>query len=85
MENLKVLIVDDEYLIRNLLKKRINWEEYGMTIVGEASNAHQALDMVDELVPDIIFTDICMPFIDGIEFSRMVIEKYPEIKIVIVT
>jgi Response regulator receiver domain./Bacterial regulatory helix-turn-helix proteins, AraC family. len=85
VENLKVLIVDDEYLIRNLLKKRINWEEYGMTIVGEASNAHQALDMVDELVPDIIFTDICMPFIDGIEFSRMVIEKYPEIKIVIVT
>lgn len=85
MELLKVLIVDDEYLIRNLLKRRINWEEQGMTIIGEASNAHEALDMVDELKPDIIFTDICMPFIDGIEFSGMVIEKYPEIKIVIVT
>lgn len=85
MEPIKVLIVDDEYLIRNLLKKRINWEEHDMRIVGEASNAHEALDMVDELRPDIIFTDICMPSLDGIEFSRIVIEKYPEIKIVIVT
>jgi two-component system response regulator YesN len=85
MENLKVLIVDDEYLIRNLLKRRINWEEQGMTIIGEASNAHEALDMVDALRPDIIFTDICMPFIDGIEFSSMVMEKYPEMKIVVVT
>jgi two-component system, response regulator YesN len=85
MERLKVLIVDDEYLIRNLLKRRINWEELGMAIVGEASNAREALDMVEALKPDIIFTDICMPSIDGIEFSGMVIEKNPEIKIVIVT
>lgn len=85
MEKLKVLIVDDEFLIRNLLKKRINWEEHGMTIIGEASNAHEALNMVDKLKPDIIFTDICMPSIDGIQFSGMVFEKYPGIKIVIVT
>ncbi|HEX2927870.1 MAG TPA: response regulator [Ruminiclostridium sp.] len=85
MDQLKVLIVDDEYLIRNLLRMQINWEEQGMTIVGEAANAHEALDMVDELMPDIIFTDICMPFIDGIEFSGIVFEKYPDIKIVVVT
>lgn len=85
MEQLKVLIVDDEYLIRNLLRMQINWEDQDMTIVGEAANAHEALDMVDELMPDIIFTDICMPFIDGIEFSGMVFEKHPDIKIVVVT
>lgn len=85
MEQLRVLIVDDEYLIRNLIRRRINWEEQGLSIVGEAANAHEALDMVDELLPDIIFTDICMPFIDGIEFSGMVVEKHPDIKIVIVT
>ncbi|OCN02637.1 two-component system response regulator [Clostridium sp. W14A] len=85
MEQIKVLIVDDEYLIRNLIRKRINWEEQGMTIVGEASDAHEALNMVDTLRPDIVFTDICMPFIDGIEFSRMVTEKHPAIKIVIIT
>ena len=85
MTNLKVLIVDDEYLIRNLLKLRINWDEYGMTVVGEASNAREALDMIDEYMPDIIFTDICMPYMDGIEFSKIALERYPDIKILILT
>lgn len=85
MGQLKVLIVDDEYLIRNLIRNRINWEEQGMLIVGEASNASEAFDQVATLQPDIIFTDICMPFVDGIEFSRMIREKYPLIKIVIIT
>lgn len=85
MGQLKVLIVDDEYLIRNLLRLRMDWEQQGMMIVGEASNAHDALDLVDELRPDIIFTDIYMPVINGIEFSEMVLEKYPNIKIVVVT
>lgn len=85
MDNIKVLIVDDEYLIRNLLKMRIKWDEFGMEIAGEASSAREALDMLDDLVPDIIFTDICMPFMDGIEFSRQAVERYPHIKIVIIT
>ncbi|WP_410771378.1 response regulator [Fontibacillus sp. BL9] len=85
MGKLKVLIVDDEHLIRNLLRMRIDWEKQGLMIVGEASNAHEALDMVDELRPDIIFTDIYMPYINGIEFSGKVLEKYPDIKIVVVT
>ncbi|MFA9381095.1 MAG: response regulator [Acetanaerobacterium sp.] len=84
-KNLKVLIVDDEYLIRNLIRMRINWEEQNMTIIGDAANAHEAFPMVDQYKPDIIFTDICMPFMDGIEFSRVVFEKYPHIKIVVVT
>lgn len=85
MDKLKVLIVDDEFLIRNLLKKRIDWEKQGMTIVGEASTAREALDLVDKLKPDIILTDICMPSVDGIQFSELVLKKYPETKIVIVT
>lgn len=85
MGKLKVLIVDDEYLIRNLLRMRIDWEEQGLMIVGEASNAQEALDMVDKQKPDIIFTDIYMPNINGIEFSSRVLNKYPDIKIVVVT
>lgn len=85
MGQLKVLIVDDEYLIRNLLRMRIDWGQQGMMIVGEASNAQEALELVDEQRPDIIFTDIYMPMINGIEFSEMVLEKHPNIKIVIVT
>ncbi len=85
MANLKVLVVDDEFLIRNYFKKRICWEDLGMEIAGEASSAREALDLVDQIIPDIIFTDICMPFMDGIEFSKTVVEKYPHIKIVVVT
>lgn len=84
-KDLKVLIVDDEYLIRNFLKLRIKWKNYGMKIVGEASNTREALDMVDEYMPDIIFTDICMPYIDGIEFSEIVLKRYANIKVVIIT
>lgn len=82
---LKVIIVDDEYLIRNLIKMKVDWEEVSMEVVGEAGNAEQALELVEQLNPDIIFTDICMPSMDGIEFSRRVVEKYPHIKIIIVT
>lgn len=82
---LKVLIVDDERLIRNLLKIRINWQELGMEIAGEAASALEALTRIDEIVPDIIFTDICLPRMDGIEFSRVVTEKYPHIRIVVIT
>jgi two-component system response regulator YesN len=85
MENLKVVVVDDEFLIRNYFKRRICWEELGMEIAGEASSAREALDLIDQIIPDIIFTDICMPFMDGIEFSKAVVEKYPHIKIVVVT
>lgn len=82
---LKVIIVDDEYLIRNLIRMKVNWEEVNMEMVGEAGNAEQALELVDKLKPDIIFTDICMPAMDGIELSRRIVEKYPYIKIIIVT
>ncbi|WP_366347225.1 response regulator [Paenibacillus amylolyticus] len=85
VEPLKVLIVDDEYLIRNLLRMRIDWEQQGMSIVGEASDAVEALDQVELLRPDIVFTDIYMPKMDGIELSGILMQRYPNIKIVVVT
>ena len=85
VEPLKVLIVDDEYLIRNLLRMRIDWEQQGMTIIGEASDAEEALNQVELLRPDIVFTDIYMPKMDGIELSGILMERYPNLKIVVVT
>jgi two-component system response regulator YesN len=82
---LNVLLVDDEYLIRDLLKKCIDWKSLGMQIVSECSSAQEALDFIEQTVPDIIITDICMPFMDGIEFSEIVLEKYPHMKIIILT
>lgn len=82
---LKVMIVDDEELVRGLLKISVDWNEMGMVITGEASSGAEALKMIEDNMPDIIFTDVCMPFMDGLELSRQVIEKYPQIKIVVLT
>ncbi|MFP3153889.1 response regulator [Lachnospiraceae bacterium ZAX-1] len=84
-EMLKVLLVDDEYLIRNLIRMRIDWEANGLVIVGEAQNAKEALALIEQHKPDILFTDVCMPHTDGIELSRIALEKHPNIKIVIIT
>lgn len=82
---LKVMIIDDERLVRDLLKACIDWAELGMTITAESGSAVEGLELVDKLIPDIIFTDICMPVMDGLEFSRKVLKKHPGIKIVILT
>ena len=82
---LRVMIVDDEALIRKLIRMRVDWSALHMEIAAEASSAGEALAMLDSVQPDIIFTDICMPTLDGIAFSRMVIERNPAIRIVIVT
>ncbi len=84
-EQYKVLIVDDESLLRNLIRMSIDWEGNGMTVVGEAGSAQEAFPLVEELTPDIIFTDICMPVMDGIDFARAVMEKHPRIRIAVVT
>lgn len=84
-EKLKMLIVEDEEHVRELLKVCVSWDELGVEIVGEAGSGLEGLEMVKVLKPDIVFTDICMPFMDGIEFSRNVMEVLPKTKIVVVT
>lgn len=82
---IKVLIVDDEHLVRSLLKRCIDWNSIGMEIIGEATSGEDAKDLVDKYQPDLVFTDICMTNIDGIEFADSVIKKYPYIKVVIIS
>jgi len=84
-DKLRVMFVDDEHLVRILLRNCIDWEEIGYEVVGEAANAHDALEMLENLQPDVIFTDINMPFMDGLDFGRIVFEKFTNIKIVILT
>jgi two-component system response regulator YesN len=81
----KILLVEDEEGTRKLLRIIINWETYHMKIVAEASNGRQALNMIDEVDPDILITDIRMPIMDGIQLAREVREKYPQIKVVMIT
>ncbi|MFC5531453.1 response regulator [Cohnella yongneupensis] len=82
---IKIMLVDDEVLIRDLIKNRIRWAELGMEIVCEASSAREALALVERYEPDIIITDICMPVMDGIELSAQVLAGRPHVKIVVLT
>lgn len=81
----KVLIAEDEFIMRQGIKHMINWESEGFTIVGEATNGKEALDLIEEVRPNIIISDIVMPILDGVDFSKIVQKKYPEIQIVILS
>jgi two-component system, response regulator YesN len=81
----KVLIVDDEILIRQGIKHYLNWEKEGLTIVGEASNGQEALDLIERTNPHIVVTDIVMPIMDGEQLTRMVKEKYPHIEVIVLS
>lgn len=82
---LKVLMIDDEKLVRQMAIRCIDWEEIGLQIAGEASSARMGREMIEELHPDIVFMDVRMPGMDGLTCSRLVLEQYPHIKIIILS
>ncbi|MHA7967543.1 response regulator [Paenibacillus sp. CAU 1782] len=81
----RVLIVDDEILIRQGIKHFMNWEQEGFQIVGEASNGIEALRMIQELSPHIVITDIVMPLMDGEELTKEIKSKHPEIEVIVLS
>lgn len=80
-----VIVADDEEEIRSALVKTIDWNSLGFRLVGEASNGAEALDLTEKLCPDLLITDIMMPFIGGIELARQVREVRPSTQIVFLT
>jgi YesN/AraC family two-component response regulator len=82
---IKVLIIDDEEIIREGLKLTINWEEMDCTIVGEAEDGEEGLNLINSLQPDIIFTDIRMPSLDGLEMICKIKQLKKSCKIIILT
>ena len=81
----KVYLVEDEIIIRQSIKNSIEWEKEGYEFVGDASDGELALPVILKEKPDILITDIRMPFMDGLELSRMVKAELPDIKIVILS
>ena len=82
---IKVLLVDDEIAIREGIRNSFPWEESGYTLVGEAPDGEIALPMIMDENPDIIITDIRMPFMDGLELCRQVKQRMPWVAIVILS
>lgn len=85
MDQYKVFLVDDEEEVIRVIMKKINWEEIGFSVVGYANNGVKALEMMEEIQPDVVMTDIKMPFMDGVELSRRIRREYPAAKILFFT
>ena len=81
----KVLVVDDEILVRQGIKHLLHWEQNGFQIVGEASNGKEALALIEELEPQIVLTDIVMPVMDGEELTRIIKTSWPEIEVIVLS
>ncbi len=82
---LKVFLVEDEFVVREGIKNNINWEQAGYQFVGEASDGELAFPMIQKLRPDIVITDIRMPFMDGLELSKLIRKDFPWMEIIILT
>lgn len=76
-----IVVADDEEELRRAILRRIPWEEIGFSVVGEAENGIEALELVERLEPDLLLTDIRMPFVSGIELARQVREIRPATQI----
>ena len=76
-----IVIADDEVALRQAMIKRIDWKSIGFEVIGEAENGVEALELVERLEPDLLLTDIKMPFISGINLARKVREIRPAMQI----
>ena len=85
MRKYRVMIIDDEMAARKLMRVSIGWESLNMEVVGEAASGIEAINVIDEMKPDIAFVDISMPFMNGIEFTEVATARYPKLVIIIMT
>lgn len=82
---IKVFLVEDETIIRQGIKNNIDWRSNGFELVGEAGDGEYAYPMILKSQPDILLTDVKMPFMDGLELSRLVKKALPRTKIIVIS
>ena len=82
---IKVFLVEDEFVIREGIKKNIDWEGHGYEFCGEASDGELAYPLIKKEKPDIVITDIRMPFMNGLELSKIIKKEMPWIEIIILS
>ena len=81
----KALLVDDEALTREAISENIPWKDLGFELIASCENGQEAMERMKETVPDLLLTDIYMPYVDGIELARYVYENHPDMKTVIIS
>lgn len=85
MKKLRVLLVDDEIMIREGFKRLFDWEEYGCEVVGEAADGMEALSKIDSMVPDLVIMDINIPIMNGLKVIQASRAKHPDMAFIIVS
>lgn len=78
MQKFKILIADDEYWTREKLRRMIDWQSYGLTLLEPAQDGEEVLSRMEEERPDILITDINMPYLNGVDLLKEVQNKYPD-------
>ena len=81
----RVFLVEDESLIRQGIKNLIPWDDYGFFFAGEAADGELAWQQIQKETPDIVITDIRMPFMDGLELSRLIKRNFPQVTVIILS
>lgn len=79
----KVLLADDEKEIRQGIIQKIDWEANGFILAGDASNGREALELAEKIHPDVVMTDIKMPFMSGLELGEILAVEMPLTKLVL--
>ena len=82
---LKVFLVEDESIVREGLRNNIMWQQDGYRFAGEAGDGEMALPLIRKVQPDLLITDIKMPFMDGLALARIVSSEFPQMKILIIS
>ena len=82
---IKVFLVEDEFVVRQGIKNNIDWKSHGYDFCGEAADGELAFPMIQKLKPDIVITDIRMPFMDGLVLSRLIKKELPWVEIIILS
>ena len=81
----KVLLVDDEVLIREAIAENIDWNGLGFELAGICENGKEAIAFIEEQPLDLVLTDICMPYVDGLELAEYIYENHEEVKVIIIS
>ncbi|WP_010270568.1 response regulator transcription factor [Paenibacillus senegalensis] len=81
----RIIIADDEYMIREGIKTTLPWDELGCEVVGEAADGLSAWELIESAAPDIVLTDIRMPGMNGLDLASQVAKHYPQVRIIFLT
>ncbi|WP_028550913.1 response regulator transcription factor [Paenibacillus sp. UNC451MF] len=81
----KLILAEDEQEVRESVIQEIDWASYGFEVVDTAENGKEAMEQIEKWMPDVVVTDIRMPFMDGMQLSEWIRSKYPTTKIIILT